>query len=421
MKKFNELGIEESILKAIEDAKFESPSEIQEKAIPLINEGKDVIGSSATGSGKTLAFATGLIQKSIKGNGVQGIVLTPTRELAEQVAMVIKKFSKYKSLNVTTIYGGVSINPQIMDLRRTDIIVGTPGRILDHIDRKTIDLSKVNMMVLDEADIMFDMGFYDDVRKIIKTCKDDKQMMLFSATMSDGIQKIIHRHMRDPINVSGEDNVDPKKLKQIYYDVDDKKKFSLLVHCLKEERPGMVMVFCNSKNNVDFVANNLVENKIEAIAIHGGFTQQKRSKTLEQFHDQTVGVLVCTDVAARGLDVKGVSHIYNYDIPNDSKQYVHRIGRTARAGMEGEAINLLSSRDHDNFSKVLRDNDLQIPKEDTPIFSRANILWKGEPRRNNDGNGYSRGPPRHHSSSQRNGRDNHRRHVKPRPAPTQEA
>ena len=375
MKKFEELNINSDILKAIQDARFERPSEIQEKVIPLVIEGKDVIAGSATGSGKTLAFGTGIIQNSQRGKGIQSLVLTPTRELAEQIAQELKKFSKYKPLNIVCIYGGLSINPQIHKLRTADVVIGTPGRTLDHLSRRTLDLSKVKTLVLDEADRMLDMGFIDDVRQIIGLCNKNRQTMLFSATIPKDIRDLASQYMTNPVKVSAEVYVDPKKLSQVYYNVPSNKKFAFLVHLLKNDNANLSMIFCNSKMNVDFVANNLRQLKINAIAMHGGFSQQKRNDALKRINSGKAFVLVCTDVAARGLDIKGVSHVYNYDIPNESKQYVHRIGRTARAGKDGIAINLLCERDHDNFSRVLRDNDVSVLKEEMPRVERVRISW----------------------------------------------
>lgn len=381
MEYFKKLGIIEPVLDSIKDEGFERPTEIQEKSIPLILEGKDVIAGSATGSGKTLAFGAGIIKETVKGKGIQSLILTPTRELAEQVSEALKSFSKYKSLRVTAIYGGVSINPQFRKLKNADIVVATPGRLLDHIERRTIDLRKVKILVLDEADRMLDMGFIDDVRRIIMKCPRERQTLLFSATISREIAHLTRKYMNSPVEVSAISYVDPTKLTQIYYEVSNKLKFSLLVHLLKKEEKGLVMVFCNTRRNVDAVTRNLRSAKIGAAAIHGGLTQARRTGIMKHFHSQKVFVLVCTDVAARGLDIKGVSHIYNYDIPNDSKEYVHRIGRTARAGKEGKAVNILTKRDHDNFRRVLKDNDVNITKEETPKIEPMKIGWDEKPRR----------------------------------------
>jgi len=375
MEHFRKLGISEPIVKAIEESRFVKPSMIQEKTIPFVMEGKDVIAGSATGSGKTLAFGAGIIQNSERGRGIQALVLTPTRELAEQVAKTIKKFSKYKPLDITAIYGGVSINPQISELRSSDVVVGTPGRILDHLERRTINLGKVKILVIDEADRMFDMGFIDDVEKIIRRCPEQRQTLLFSATITPEVSRLSKRYMKNPVEISAEQQVDPKKLTQVYYNVQDNLKFSLLVHLLEHEKAGLVMVFCNTRRTVDFVARNLKSARIEAMAIHGGLPQGKRNTVMSQFHSGKVYVLICTDVAARGLDIPGVSHIYNYDIPRESKQYIHRIGRTARAGKEGIAINLLSPRDFDNFDRVLRENRVEVKKEITPNIEQVQVKW----------------------------------------------
>ncbi len=378
---FRKLGIIEPILRSIKEENFEKPTEIQEKSIPLVLAGKDVIAEAATGSGKTLAFASDIIKNSEKGNGIQALILTPTRELAEQNAKALNKFSKYKPLEIIAIYGGLSINPQIRGLRTADIVIGTPGRILDHIERRTIRLDNVKILVLDEADRMLDMGFIEDVERIIKECPKTRQTLLFSATISADISHLARKYMNDPVKVSAEPYVDPKKLTQVYYDVPDNLKFSLLIHLLKHEKSGLVMVFCNTKKNTDFVANNLQSAGIDALAIHGGFSQEKRNMAMKQFHSQKAHVLVCTDVAARGLDIRDVSHVYNYDIPREGKQYIHRIGRTARAGKEGIAINLLSPRDYDNFRRVLSDNAVDITREEMPDVEKIRIRWMEKPKR----------------------------------------
>lgn len=373
MENFRKLGIIEPILKSIEEERFEKPTEIQEKSIPLILAGEDVIAESATGSGKTLAFASGVIKNSERGRGIQSLILAPTRELAEQVAGALKKFSRHKPLSVAAVYGGVSINPQIEQLRSADVVIGTPGRIIDHIRRKTIKLHSVKTLVLDEADRMLDMGFVEDVEKIIRECPAKRQTLLFSATISSDIAHLAQKYMREPVEVSAESYIDPRKLAQVYYDISDSLKFSLLVHLLKHEKSGLVMVFCNTRKSTDFVAGNLKSAGIDAMAIHGGLSQDKRNKIMKQFHSKRVYVLVCTDVASRGLDIRGVSHVYNYDIPRESKQYIHRIGRTARAGKEGKAINILAQRDHDNFRRILREYEVDVNKEKTPYVERVII------------------------------------------------
>jgi ATP-dependent RNA helicase DeaD len=374
MEQFEKLGLCEHVLKVISNKKFTKPSEIQEKTIPLILEGKDVVAGSATGSGKTLAFGSGMIKNVEKGKGIQGLILTPTRELAEQVAEALREFAYYKDLEVVPVYGGVSISHQQKKLVYADIVVATPGRLLDHLKQRMVDLSKVDYLVLDEADRMWDMGFKFDVSKIVDACPKNRQTLLFSATISGDLADFADRHMKAPIEIAVENYVDTSKLKQIYYDVRDGEKFSLLVHLLKQKHDGLAMVFCNTRRNADFVEKNLRLNKVSARAIHGGMDQKKRIRVLKEFSEGMAGVVCCTDVAARGLDIKGVSHVYNYDLPKDAKDYVHRIGRTARAGESGLAVNIVASRDYDNFSNVLRRNEgLEVKRTETPRFERVRI------------------------------------------------
>ncbi|MEM4267232.1 MAG: DEAD/DEAH box helicase [Candidatus Woesearchaeota archaeon] len=375
MDSFRKLGIIEPVIRAIDELKFKQPTEIQRKAIPIILQGKDIVAGSATGSGKTLIFATKIIQECERGKGIQALVLTPTRELAVQITKAIRTFSKYYPIEVACVYGGVGLEQQEFEIRRAVAVVATPGRLLDHMQRGSITLSDIKVLVIDEADRMFDMGFIQDVERIISRCPKKRQSLLFSATISTNIVDLARKHMHNPARIYAESYVDPRKLKQVYYDVREDLKLSLLVHLLRREKVGLAMVFCNTKEKTDFVAESLKLNGIRALGIHGGFSQDKRNRTMDEFHKQRFNVLVCTDVAARGLDIKGVTQVYNYDIPRDSKQYIHRIGRTARAGSEGIAINLLSQRDHENFSRVLRDNAVEIVKTETPYITRV----KGAP------------------------------------------
>jgi ATP-dependent RNA helicase DeaD len=377
MEKFTKLGLTKGLTDVLKQFGFKEPSEIQEKAIPLALAGKDIIGGSATGSGKTLVFASPIIEKLKRNGEVQAMVLTPTRELAEQVATSIRKFSKNKNINVLAVYGGVRIDSQIKNISKTDVLVGTPGRIIDHLTRKTLRLNKIKFLVLDEVDRMFDMGFKFDVEKILKQCPAKRQTMLFSATISPDIDYLANKYTQDAQEVAVKSHVDPSKLKQVLYDVPDSLKFSLLVHLLKKEKAKLVMVFCGTRRNVDFVTKNLTNIGINAKAIHGGLNQNQRNKVMEEFNsDKGITVLICTDVAARGLDIPGVSHIYNYDIPKTSTEYIHRIGRTARAGKEGIAINILCSRDYENFSIVTQDEKLKISKLKLPYLERVNIITK---------------------------------------------
>ena len=381
---FKKLGIAEPVLKAIRDEGFSVPTEIQSRATPAVIDGVDVIAGAATGSGKTLVFAAGIIKNTHKDEGLQALVLAPTRELAEQVTKALRVFAKYKRLRIVAVYGGVSIERQIENLKRAEVVVATPGRLIDHMNRGTVDLSNVRILVLDEADRMLDMGFLEDVELIINACPKNRQTLLFSATITHDVAMLAQRYMKSPVKIMAESYVSAEKLKQVYYDIKSNLKFSLLVHLLKHEDAGLVMVFCNTRRNVDFVMKNLKNTGIDAVALHGGYSQEKRDKVMKSFHLKHSKVLVCTDLAARGLDINGVTHIYNYDIPSDSKQYVHRVGRTARAGNKGKAITLLSERDYENFRRILRENvTMSIDKLETPYVERVRISWREEIRNMN--------------------------------------
>ncbi|MDO8528455.1 MAG: DEAD/DEAH box helicase [Nanoarchaeota archaeon] len=383
MEKFERLGMSKELVNVLKDFGFKEPSEIQEKAIPLALAGKDIIGSSATGSGKTLVFASPMIENLIPNSHVQGLILTPTRELAEQVMTTIKRFFDKKKRNILAIYGGVNIQEQIRKLYNTDIVVGTPGRILDHLNRRTLNLRSVKFLVLDEADRMFDMGFHRDVEKILSQCPTDRQTMMFSATISDDLDYLAKKYTRNPIKISVNSYVDASQLKQIYYDVSDEEKFSLLIHLLREDKNALSMVFCRTRKNVDFLAKNMETLGINSKAIHGGLPQNRRIKILEEFHQKKINVLICTDVAGRGLDIKGVSHVYNYDIPPTSEDYIHRVGRTARAGKDGKAVSLLSNKDYENFRNIFKDESLKITAEDVPNIQFIPTKKSYSPRRSN--------------------------------------
>ncbi len=384
---FKKLGLNDTILRSLAEHGFITPTEIQTKSIPIVIARKDVIARAATGSGKTLAFGSGIIQNITRGKGLQALILTPTRELAEQNAEELRKFSKYKPLRIVKIYGGVPINPQIHKVRSADIVVGTPGRLLDHMERRTISLRNIDTVVLDEADRMLDMGFLPDVQKIIGACPLERQTLLFSATVSGGVSSLARKYMKNPQEVFVKSFVDPSKLEQIYYDIPHNMKFSLLVHLLKNEDSKLVMIFCNTRHIVDSIADNLQQHGINAIPIHGGLAQSKRKKTLGKFHSQESQVLVCTDVAARGLDIPHVSHIYNYDIPKESSQYIHRIGRTARAGKDGKVINILSDADHMNFRKVMNENVGKITRVEKPYVERVRLQHSARSRPRTGGYG----------------------------------
>lgn len=388
MNVFEELGLNQQLVASIKERGIVKPTRIQELSIPHIMAGCDVIGESATGSGKTLAFGCGIAAHVVHGQGLQAVILTPTRELAEQVKESLLQLSKYKYLKITSVYGGVAIDPQIKELSRADVVVATPGRFLDHLRRKTVNVSKVKLLVLDEADRMFDMGFIDDVEQIIRACPSKRQTLFFSATLPSRVKGLARKYMIEPKDVSAVKLVDPSKLLQVYYDLPKNQKLSLLVYLLKQESSGLVMIFCNTRRNTDFVNKNLRANGIDAIAIHGGLSQNKRTNTIGLFNNAKVSVLVCTDVAARGLHIDNVSHVYNYDLPKNPKDYVHRIGRTARAGENGKAINLLCDADYENFSRILSEyREFKIEKIAVPHLSPVKIVmlnnsmhFQGRPR-----------------------------------------
>jgi ATP-dependent RNA helicase DeaD len=374
MHSFNDFNFSGDLQETIRRSGFVTPTLIQKDSIPKILEGRDVIGESSTGSGKTLAFACGILENTVERGGIQSLVLAPTRELTEQVKESIQNLVGRRRLIVAGIYGGVQIVPQIRQLRKAEIVVATPGRLIDHLERRTINLSKVKLLVLDEADRMIDMGFINDVEKIISHCPQKRQTLFFSATIDSRIQSLSKNYMVDPFTVSASTMVDPSKLKQVYYPVQRHLKLSFLIHLLNQERKGLSMIFCNTRRMTDFVTKNLNENSIQATAIHGGLTQSLRTRTMKGFNKSVNSVLVCTDVAARGLHIGDVSHVYNYDISGDPKDYIHRIGRTARAGKDGMVVNLIS--DWEDFSKVLREfRDMKVKKLELPRFDRIRMVY----------------------------------------------
>lgn len=396
--RFEDLDIDKEFKDICAELGFEELTPIQEECAPLILEGKDVVGQAETGSGKTIAFALPILNRVYPEDGIQVILLTPTRELCIQVGDVFKEFGDPVGIKTLCIYGGVKIDPQIDKLKTANVVVGTPGRVLDHLNRKTMDLyTNLKFLVLDEADRMFDMGFIEDVEDIISYTPKDIQVAMFSATVSDDVYWVLERHLRDPVIVKTKDEVDPDKLKQTCYDIyEQRDKFSLLVHLLKNTGGKLALVFCATRHETEFVARNLRNHKVNAAAIHGNMSQNKRIESLEKLKKGTIDVLVATDVAARGLDIKNVTHVYNYDVPGCAKEYVHRIGRTARAGEEGDAITLLTPRDHDNYRNINRDYGERIVVKKPPEFERLQVLSRS---RNEKPKGR-----RSHGSSFRNNR-----------------
>jgi ATP-dependent RNA helicase DeaD len=372
---FENININKRLQSKVFESGFKDMTPIQEKCIPEILKKKDVVGQAETGSGKTLAFCLPILDMIKSDNGLQVLVMTPTRELCIQVTNVFKDFGKNFGIEIVDIYGGVNIIPQIRNIITSNVIVATPGRLLDHICRKTIDLKKIRFLVLDEIDKMLEMGFIETVEKIIFHLPRDRQTLMFSATISEDVYKIARKHLKNPSIFRIRPFVDPDKLNQKYYDIYNQyDKFSLLVHLLKNATPGLAIVFCATRKETDVVAKNLRQQGINASEIHGGMNQNKRIMSLDRLKRQETDVLVATDVAARGLDIKDVSHVYNYDVPKTSKEYIHRIGRTARAGKNGDAVTLLTSRDHDNFRRVQSDEKISIEQASFPKFNKVHLF-----------------------------------------------
>ena len=379
---FENININTRLKNKLNEVGFTDLTSIQEKCIPEILNGKDVVGQAETGSGKTLAFCLPILNMINPNNGLQVLVLTPTRELCIQVTGIFRDFGRNLGIKTIDIYGGVNIQPQIKGVRKSNIVVATPGRLLDHINRRTIDLRNIKFLILDETDKMLEMGFIEDVEKIIYNLPRERQTLMFSATVSEEVYRIAKKHLKNPVMFKTKQFVDTDKLNQKYYDIyNQNDKFSLLVHLLKNSTPGLAIVFCATRKETDIVAKNLRKQGINASEIHGGMGQNKRLKSLNRLKRQEIDVLVATDVAARGLDIKDVSHVYNYDVPKTPKEYIHRIGRTARAGENGNAVTLLTSRDHDNFRRVQSDGKLRIEQADFPQFEKVSFFRGYERRR----------------------------------------
>jgi len=379
---FDNIDINLKLKEKIKDSGFTNLTVIQQRCIPEIINKKDVVGQAETGSGKTLAFCLPILDKIQPGKGLQVVVLTPTRELCQQVSQVFIDFGKRLGITTASVFGGVSIGPQIQNIRKSEIVLATPGRMLDHISRRTIDFRDVKFLVLDETDKMLDMGFIDDVEKIIRFMPKDRQTLMFSATIENSIHRLIKRHLKDPVIIKTQSQVDKSKLEQVYYDIyQQNNKFSILLHLLKNDREGLSIVFCATRRESDIVARNLRHHGVNALAIHGGMSQNKRTKSLDSLRNQKIDVLVATDVAARGLDIKNVTHIYHYDVPKTPTEYIHRIGRTARAGENGKAVTLLTEPDHDNFRRVQSNDELEIEEADVPDFKRVSFSRKSNQKK----------------------------------------
>ncbi|AUD12974.1 MULTISPECIES: DEAD/DEAH box helicase [unclassified Planococcus (in: firmicutes)] len=357
MVKFTELNISETTLKSVRRMGFEEATPIQEGTIRLGMEGKDIIGQAQTGTGKTTAFGIPLIEKiDTRDGNVQGLVIAPTRELAIQVSEELYNLGKDKNVRILSVFGGQEIGRQIRALKnRPQIIVGTPGRLLDHINRRTLKLENVNTLVLDEADEMLNMGFIEDIQSIMSNVPETRQTLLFSATMPDPIRRIAEKFMKTPeiVKIKSKE-MTVENIEQFYVKSVEREKFDILSRLLNVQQPELAIVFGRTKRRVDELAKALNLRGYLAEGIHGDLSQAKRMSVLKQFKANKIDILVATDVAARGLDISGVSHVYNFDIPQDPESYVHRIGRTGRAGKKGVAVTFVTPREMGYLSIVER-------------------------------------------------------------------
>src|ERR687884_1167963 len=355
-KTFEELGLSAQLTKALAENGFKAPFPIQETAIPLILQGKDVVGQAHTGTGKTAAFGLPILQHIKPGGPVQVLILAPTRELAVQVTDEITRFAKYTGIRAATIYGGQSINLQLDKLRKgVQIIVATPGRLIDHVKQGSIQLDSVKYVVLDEADRMLDMGFIDDIKFILFYINEDRQTCLFSATMPPEILKLAQEYMKEIEEIRlNKEEIGLDTIEQSYLVVHEREKFKHLCNFIKNRDNTQTIIFAATKHRTQRLAEELRREGFKAITIHGDLSQRQRDNAMYRFKRGSEDILVATDIAARGIDVPAVGHVINYDVPEDPLIYFHRIGRTARAGGSGKAISLVSHDRIDDFSRILR-------------------------------------------------------------------
>lgn len=374
---FESLGLRAELLRAVAEAGYSTPTPIQQQAIPSVLEGRDIMGGAQTGTGKTAGFTLPLLQRLMqqptsnaksagnKPRAIRALVLTPTRELAAQVADSVATYGKYLPLSSAVMFGGVSINPQIKQLQKgVDILVATPGRLLDHVSQKTVDLSQLEILVLDEADRMLDMGFIRDIRKVLALLPKQKQTLFFSATFSDEIKQLANQLLNSPVLVEvARRNTTAESVSQLVHPVDKSRKRELLSYLIGSNNWQQVLVFTRTKHGANRLAEQLNTDGITSAAIHGNKSQGARTKALADFKSGKVRVLVATDIAARGLDIDQLPHVVNYDLPNVAEDYVHRIGRTGRAGNEGSAISLVCVDEHKLLKDIERLIKREIPKQ----------------------------------------------------------
>jgi len=425
---FTTLGLSEPILRAIKEQGYSEPTPIQKQAIPVILSKKDVLAGAQTGTGKTAGFTLPLLQRLSeltppKGKRpVRALILTPTRELAAQVAESVKTYGKHLPFRSTVIFGGVSINPQITTLRKgVDIVIATPGRLLDHVGQKTLDLSQVEFLILDEADRMLDMGFIHDIKKILDILPKHRQNLLFSATFSNEIKRLADGLLNSPTLIEvARRNTASAQVEQSVYPVDRERKRELLSHLIKEGDWKQVLVFTRTKHGANRLTTQLEKDGITAAAIHGNKSQTARTKALANFKQGSVRVLVATDIAARGIDIDQLPHVVNYELPNISEDYVHRIGRTGRAGNEGEAMSLVCVDEHEYLRNIERLIKRDIRKvvvkglEPDPSIKAEPIQQRSGGRRGNRSrSGSGGGRPRQKSTTSATRQDSGRNAGRP--------
>lgn len=371
---FSSLGLCDEIVRAVTARGYTDPTPIQMQAIPAVLQGCDLLAGAQTGTGKTAGFTLPILQrlsdKSTKGPSsgrppIRALILTPTRELAAQVEESVREYGLYLKLNSMVMVGGVNINPQIQRLKsRVDILVATPGRLLDHVQQATLDLSRIEILVLDEADRMLDMGFIRDIRRILALLPKQRQNLLFSATFSDEIKALAAGLLNRPAMIEvARRNATSDTVTQKVYPVDREMKRNLLAHLIKQHNWFQVLVFTRTKHGTNRLAEQLTKDGIPALAIHGGKSQPQRTRALAEFKSGSLQVLVATDIAARGIDISELPHVVNFDLPNVPEDYVHRIGRTGRAGAEGEAVSLVCVDEHKLLADIEKMLKRQLPKE----------------------------------------------------------
>ena len=364
LKTFGAIELSRKTLQAVAAMGFEEPSPIQAQTIPLALEGHDVIGQAQTGTGKTAAFGIPTVEKvAEKVSHIQALVLSPTRELAIQTAEELNKIGQFKHVRTLPVYGGQAIDRQIRALKRgVHIIVGTPGRLIDHLNRGTIELTEVQTLVLDEADEMLDMGFIDDIERILKTIPPERQTLLFSATMPAPIEKLSRRYMNHPERITIErEQLTVPLIEQVYYET--REKFEGLCRVLDVEETGKLIIFCRTKRAVDELVSSLDARGYSSGGLHGDLSQVQRDRVMKKFREGRIDVLIATDVAARGIDIDDITHVINYDIPQDHESYVHRIGRTGRAGQQGVSISFVSEDDAFNLPAIEAHLDTKLKLE----------------------------------------------------------